>query len=355
VKPDLEPPRVNLVALHSFAVAAREPSLRAAAEKLHVSVPALSGRLRQLSKDLGEVSLMESDRTGTKLTAVGREVLAYAERLLKSARRLEEFAAGVVVGAEGSVSIACYPVHVERILGEAIARFRKSYPEIRLDFSQMRDDRRRTWGRTLFEELRDGDVDLAVGPPHVGDEYGLDGFRLYLAKIVALVPDGHPFRNSPEIPIAELRHSNLLIAPEGYFSRERVQEAARDAAVSLTVKVDSANPPALLALGRAGLGVPVLPDDYPLVGQQRFPYPAVTSPVAGPIRTEVWIHWRRDALQPPAMERFLASVRDVVSEEEREGRRYQEYYQAEMRGIAQRTNTNPDPDPGAKSEDRPRE
>ncbi len=322
-----------MVALHSFAVAAGQPSLTAAAAKLFVSVPTLSERLKRLSQDLGGVVLMESGRTGTKLTPAGREVLAYAERLLKSARRLEEFAAGVVGGSEGSVSIACYPVHVERILGEAIVHFRSRYPGIRLDFSQMRDDRRRTWGRTLFEELRDGDVDIAVGPPHIGEQYGLDGLRLYEARIVALVPDNHPYRNQAEIPISELVDTGLLIAPEGYFSRERVQAAARDAGVSLSVKVESANPPALLALGRAGVGVPVLPDDYPLVGQQRFPYPAIASPASGPIATEVWIHWRRGEQLAPPVEAFRESVRAIVEEEAANKKRFQQtYYRADISG-----------------------
>lgn len=333
VPAESEPPKVNLLALHSLAVAAGQPSLRAAADKLHISVPALTARLKQLSTDLGGIVLLESDRTGTKLTGAGREVLAYAERLLKSARRLQEFSRGVVSGGEGTVAIACYPVHVERILGEVIAVFRREHPHIRLDFSQMRDDRRRTWGRTLFEELRDGDVDLAIGPQNVGEQFGLDGLALYEAHIVALVPDNHPFRNQSEIPITELQELELLISPEGYFSRERVQTSARDAGMSLRIAVESANPPALLALGRAGLGVPVLPDDYPLVGQQRFPYPVIADPVSGPISTPVWMHWRRQDAMSPAVGAFLQSTREVVDAEATMGRRNQDYYGAEMGRI----------------------
>ncbi|MGV8896345.1 MAG: LysR family transcriptional regulator [Rhodoglobus sp.] len=333
--PEDEVPRTSLLALHSFVAAAGAKSIREAAVQLNLSAPALNDRLRQLEKDLG-VKLLESSNTGTKLSVVGREVLDYAQRVLKSHGRLSEFAKGAKNGTLGSLSIACYPVHVERLLGNVLGQYVIDHPGIRVDLSQMRDDRRRTWGRSLFEELRDGDVDLAIGPPHVGDEYGLSGFRLYAARIVAMLPDQHQLRREPSIQISALRGLPLLIAPEGFFSRERVREAARDAGFALSVMAQSSNPPALLALGSHGLGIPILPDDYPLVGQQRFPYPVIEDAAGKPIQTEVWIHWRTEAPKTRAVEAFLALVEQFVEREQKVGRKYEEYYRAEMGGFERR-------------------
>ena len=326
---------VDLVLLQTFAVVADSGTQRRASERLHITPQAVGAQVKKLEQELGVV-LFERGRGGSRLTSAGGEILEHARRILKSSTRLIEFAEGVTLGDAGSLSIACYPVHVERMLGSVLGKFHAKLPQVRIDLSQMRDDRRRGWGTSLFEELRDGQVDVAIGPKHDGPEYGLTGCQLYIARIVALVPENHAFRHSGSIPVAELAQQPLLIAPDGFFSRQRVSQAAREAGFELTVAFQSSNPPALLALGSHGLGIPVIADDYPLVGQQRFPYPVVSDVRGDPIQTEVWMHWRESAPRTPALDALIAITKDLVDDERRLGKKYQEYYRSEMVGRERR-------------------
>ncbi len=224
-------------------VAAR-PSFRSAANHLHLSSAALTRQMTNLEDRLG-VSLFNRTNNGIRLTAAGTEVHQRAVQILREIDRLREAAHDADRAVSGVLSIACYPVHVERILGRTIGTFRRQFPHVRFDLSQMRDDRRRTWGDVLFEELRSGEVDLAMGPPH--HYKGVTGMRMYDARIVALVPDGDPYRTAGSIPIRALQNRPLLMAPEGFFSRERVSTEAHAAGFEINVVAHSSSPAALLA------------------------------------------------------------------------------------------------------------
>ena len=67
--------------LNSFIKVATLGSFHGAATQLHASQPAISARIATLEEDLG-VKLFKRDQSGTKLTARGRQLLPFAERLV---------------------------------------------------------------------------------------------------------------------------------------------------------------------------------------------------------------------------------------------------------------------------------
>ena len=67
--------------LNSFIKVATLGSFHGAAAQLHASQPAISARIATLEEELG-VKLFKRDQSGTKLTARGRQLLPFAERLV---------------------------------------------------------------------------------------------------------------------------------------------------------------------------------------------------------------------------------------------------------------------------------
>jgi len=67
--------------LSSFVKVARLGSFHAAASQLHASQPTVSARIAALEEELG-VKLFSRDKSGTRLTDQGRQLLPYAEKLL---------------------------------------------------------------------------------------------------------------------------------------------------------------------------------------------------------------------------------------------------------------------------------
>ncbi|WP_168735890.1 LysR family transcriptional regulator [Cohnella fermenti] len=71
---------MDMEGLHSFIAVAREKSISKAAQKLHVTQPTLSARLRKLENGLG-VTLIERGWEGVRLTKQGRFFLSYSVQL----------------------------------------------------------------------------------------------------------------------------------------------------------------------------------------------------------------------------------------------------------------------------------
>lgn len=81
------PSFLNYHHLRYFRQIARERSLTRAADKLNLSVPALSIQLRQLEESLGQ-KLFDREPGGLKLTEAGRVALDYAESIGRTGEEL---------------------------------------------------------------------------------------------------------------------------------------------------------------------------------------------------------------------------------------------------------------------------
>jgi DNA-binding transcriptional LysR family regulator len=141
-----------------------------------------------------------------------------------------------------------------------------------------------------------------------------------------LLPEDHPSRHASCVDLGSLAAEPLLTAPAGYFSRLRLEATAQAAGIDLTIGAQSSSPLALMVLGKSGVGIPILPDDYPLVGQHSSPYPVVLDEHGLEISVPVWLHWRNDAEALPTVGAFIAEAREQVALEAHQGRMVQTYY-----------------------------
>jgi LysR family transcriptional activator of nhaA len=88
---------INYHHLLYFWTAAREGSISAAGEKLHLAQPTLSSQIKKLEKSLG-AALFERRGRGLKLTEEGQTVYRYADEIFNLGRELSE----VLQGRESS-------------------------------------------------------------------------------------------------------------------------------------------------------------------------------------------------------------------------------------------------------------
>jgi DNA-binding transcriptional LysR family regulator len=122
---------IDLRSLDAFTLIARLGSFRAAADKLAVTQPAISTRVAALEQALG-VELFE--RTGRRavLTPKGREMLAYAERMLEL-RGAMRVAADEQAAATGRLNIGGSDTLVHTWLPALIKRINERFPRLTLD------------------------------------------------------------------------------------------------------------------------------------------------------------------------------------------------------------------------------
>ena len=75
--------------LNTFVKVARLGSFHAAAQQLHATQPAISARIHALEEELG-AQLFIRDKSGTRLSSRGTQLLPYAEKLLAISQEMKQ-------------------------------------------------------------------------------------------------------------------------------------------------------------------------------------------------------------------------------------------------------------------------
>jgi len=144
---------MELYQLRSFATIAETGQLTRAAEKLHVSQPALSAQLKALEEEL-EFTLFERTPNGMVLTAAGKRLLAGAEHVLAAAQTLQNDARTMKGELAGKASIGTLSDPAFIRIGEFISAATTRHPLLELELHQ---------GVTgeVLESVRDGKLDAS--------------------------------------------------------------------------------------------------------------------------------------------------------------------------------------------------
>jgi DNA-binding transcriptional LysR family regulator len=171
--------RIRLRHLSCFVVVAQERTLARAAERLHLSQPAVSKTLTELERLAGH-QLVERSRAGTRLTQAGERFLRYAVDVTRAL----DSAAAALTEAEPqrypTVRVAALPTAAGGLLAQAIARLRGRRPHAGVRVQTGHNPE-------LIAALRTGEVDFAVG--RIAEPAMMAGvsFELLYAESLAVV------------------------------------------------------------------------------------------------------------------------------------------------------------------------
>jgi len=205
---------INLGQLRVFEAVTRAGSFTRAAHQLGVTPPAVSLQIRQLERAHG-VSLFDRVRHRVRLTPAGQRLEQYARRIFALAgdaeRALEEtrgFAGGELRLVASATAAAYY-------LPPLLTGLRRRYPgiRVRLDVANSQRVRERIVGL-------EGDLGLlGVETAHPDLVFEL----LAEDPLVVIVPPGHPWARRARIPLAELRHQDVILREPGSATRQLIE------------------------------------------------------------------------------------------------------------------------------------
>lgn len=183
-------------------------SLRAAAESMHVTPPALTKALQQLEEEFGAALVIRSPK-GIRLTAAGELVAARASLALREIERAREEVSSLTQHGKGTLTIACSAAAAIQMLPGALARLRSRRPQVRVRLLEVAYPR----GLTM---MRAGEVDIAVGPlPEQSLGRDLARQELFRERQVVIARASHPLARATTIE--EIEHAEWLTAgaPDG--------------------------------------------------------------------------------------------------------------------------------------------
>lgn len=181
----------DLQALRAFVSVAREGSVSRAAERLHLTQPAVSLKLKQFQAGLG-LTLFRRRPKGLALTEDGQALLPAAEKALAAVAAFDQSARALHSTLRGRLKIGTI-VDPEFIrLGAFLHRLVERAPQLETELSH-------GMSGSVLERVRRGELDVGffLAPPGEG-------------------PDG----DAAEVTHRELTHFHYhVIAPAGWASR----------------------------------------------------------------------------------------------------------------------------------------
>ncbi|WP_269500011.1 LysR family transcriptional regulator [Castellaniella sp. S9] len=284
---------VTLRQLRAFAALARTGSFTRAAESMHVTQSALSGLIKELEAGLG-VRLVDRNTRRIQLSEIGREFHPVVTKILQDLDSALEGIDSLKRLHSGIVRIAAPQLMASTLMPALIARFRETYPDVRVHLVDCAVE-------NVITRILRGEVDIGVGPQR--DELAdLGAEPLFDLPFMIVFPPGHPLESIERITWADaMRHP--IIALQGQFTdRLMLDLHGAISTPSIRPSHEVAFMSTALSMVSAGLGItPCLPYARPLVDL----YGMRMRPLHDPeVRRRFFVYTRRHASLSPAAEVF---------------------------------------------------
>jgi DNA-binding transcriptional LysR family regulator len=299
---EVEDQFVKLQDLEAFVEVAGLGSFGLAAERLHLTQPAVSQRIISLERDL-KVRLFERSTRRVTLTATGAQLLGRAHAIVAEVHRAEAAAWMLSEGHSGQVSVGFVGTATYELLPRVTRRIRSELPDIEL---QVHGEQ---LSPSLLDRLLAGDLDLAIlrnPPTHVD----LDTQLLRSEQLVAAVPSDSDWAGRKTIRLSQLSEQTFISYPRHPASAmyDTMLEACRQAGFRPAATIEVRETSTLVTFVAAGLGVAVVPEPVRTLALAGVRYLPITD---SDIRTDlVLAASRRNPLA--AVARVAALIRDTA-------------------------------------------
>ena len=170
---------MDLIHLKTFIAVAEASSLTRAADKLHISQPAVSAQLKALEANLG-VTLFHRTGRGMRLTDAGQDLLVQARDIVTRMAGLTRRAAEFSGEAPGPLRVGIMDCGYDLKLARIVGRCRLNHPEMRIELST-------STSSMNVEGLLDQELDVAFAEGH-WDDSRLRLWRIGTSRLGIIVP-----------------------------------------------------------------------------------------------------------------------------------------------------------------------
>jgi DNA-binding transcriptional LysR family regulator len=236
--------------LRSFVVLAAERHFGHAADRLNVSQPALSKRLRRLEEMVGG-PLVRRRYRDVRLTEAGRMLLERAPALLRETERAIEISREAVRGERGLLRIGFGVATITWLLPEVLTRFRRVHPRVQIEMRDMSS-------LAQADALRRGEIDVGfvrhpVGAAEVRSE------AILRERLVAAVGKASPWRDREGLRSLAAEPFVMCSRSVSASYYDHVVALCRAAEFVPRIVAEISDLFSLLQLVRAGVGVALVP------------------------------------------------------------------------------------------------
>ena len=289
---------MELNRLRSFAAVAEAGHLTRAAEKLHISQPALSAQIKALEDEL-DLSLFERTSAGMTLTAAGKRLLAEAEKVLAAAQALQAEARSLKGAVAGVAKLGTLSDPEFIRLGEFMSTAIERYPQLEIEFQH------EITGVAL-EHVREGTLDASF---YYGDIQSPQVAGVALREIGYVVAAPAEWRERIErAGWSEIAAEPWIMPPEVSTHHQLAHALFRAHGVEPAKLVGADHESVVSSLVASGLGLALIREEIALRMAQAGEICVWRD---ARIATTLWFIHLRSREHDPVIQALLDVLRDV--------------------------------------------
>jgi DNA-binding transcriptional LysR family regulator len=290
---------MDLRQLQALVAIADHGSFSAAATALHTVQSNVSSHVARLEKELG-VPLV--DRHAGQLTEEGQAVVERARRIAGELEAIVTDVAALRNEVAGTVRVGVIGTTARWLTPLLLQRLATVHPKVHLVVGE-------GTSTTLEPQLASGALDVAVvNLPQTNPD--LTDTALFDEDLTLVVAPDHDLADRSEVQLGDLDGFELLLPALGTTYRQELDDAARDAGVTLVARAELDGLRLMASLTARGLGPSILPATTAAEGLDGFR--RIT--VGGLPRRRVGAVVRRRG-RPSAPARALLEVLQTVIDE----------------------------------------
>ncbi len=297
---------LKLSKLEVFAAVAEEGSFSAAADRLHLSQPAVSRHMQELEEALG-IRLFKRQRRGVSLTTGGEILHQYTQKILWLVGEAEGALTNVNKLAVGQVRIGATPGVSVYLLPTWMRAFRATYPNLTVALRTLITPE-------VIDHVLSGRLDVGFVEGELED-VTIERLRaevLQTIQLVVVVGPEHPWWDTDIIEGHALHEHPFITRQPGSKTRIFIDAALGEHAIRPQLVAELDNQEAIKEMVMRGLGVTILPT-YAVQREKQAGLVHTITIADVPLRRSLKLLWDGGRSFSPVTRAFLTMLGETYT------------------------------------------
>lgn len=283
---------MNLRDLQYLIAVADLRSFNKAADKCHVSQPALSNQIRKLEETLG-ITVFERNNKRVMVTENGEQIVALARRIMNEVDAMHDIARSAQDPLSGKFRLGAFPTLSAYIFPELVPKIMRSMPQLKLVLVEEKT-------HVLIDRLKRGELDAALLALPVNDDQ-LEVNALFDDEFLLAVPPQHALAKRKTVSFDDLYPNKLLLLDEGHCLRDQALSVCQLAGMDEEQDFRATSLETLRQMVKAGTGITLMPKIAIHKNESDIRYIPFAAPA--PYRSIALI-WRKTSARKAVIERL---------------------------------------------------
>ncbi|SHE79228.1 LysR family transcriptional regulator [Alkalibacter saccharofermentans] len=280
---------MNIQKYMAFIKTVEYGSFTKAAEALSYSQSGISRMINDLEKEW-EISLLERNRTGVRLTSDGLKILPYAKSVYEEYQKLHMQVDELNGLQSGLIRIGTFSSVATHWLPNIIKEFQKDYPNI--DYELLLGD------YTEIEAwIQEGRVDC--GFLRLPTHPDMETIFLEQDALLVILPENHPLVECDKFPVSSLSDYPFMLLEKG--AKAEISEIFERNGLIPRAHFTTWDDYAIMSMVESGLGISILPQ----LILKRIPYRIIAKELDVPAYRSIGLALKDKKTASLAVKKFM--------------------------------------------------